>query len=40
MTEPGSIAAPIDSRSGAPILRTQSLTVFFGGLAALKDVSM
>jgi branched-chain amino acid transport system ATP-binding protein len=40
MTEPGSIATPTDRRSGAPILRTASLSVHFGGLAALNDVSM
>ena len=38
MTGPGSIAVPVDSRSGAPILRTEGLTVRFDGLTALNDV--
>jgi branched-chain amino acid transport system ATP-binding protein len=40
MTEPGSIAAPTDSRGSTSILRTERLTVHFGGLAALNNVSM
>ncbi len=38
MTGPGSIAAPADSRGGAPILRAEGLTVRFGGLTALNNV--
>src|SRR6266446_9242163 len=40
MTGSGSIAAPADSRSGAPILRTEGLTVRFDGLTALNNVSI
>ncbi len=35
---PRSIAVPADSRGTAPILRTEGLTVRFGGLAALNNV--
>ena len=38
MTDPGSIAAPADSQGGAPILRTEGLTVRFDGLTALNNV--
>jgi len=40
MTGPGSIAAPVDSQGGAPMLRTEGLTVRFGGLIALNNVSI
>jgi branched-chain amino acid transport system ATP-binding protein len=40
MTGPGSIAAPVDSQGGAPILRTEGLTVHFDGLTALNNVSI
>ena len=40
MTVPQSRAAPADGRGGAPILRTEGLTVRFGGLAALNNVSL
>jgi branched-chain amino acid transport system ATP-binding protein len=35
---PRSIAVPADSRGTAPILRTEGLTVRFGGLTALNNV--
>jgi branched-chain amino acid transport system ATP-binding protein len=35
-----STAAPAVGRGGAPILRTEGLTVRFGGLAALNNVSL
>jgi branched-chain amino acid transport system ATP-binding protein len=38
MTGPGGIAAPADSQGGAPILRTEGLTVRFDGLTALNNV--
>ena len=38
MTVPRSIAVPADSRGTAPILRTEGLTVRFGGLTALNNV--
>jgi len=40
MTGPRSIATPADSQGGAPLLRTEGLTVHFGGLTALNDVSI
>ena len=40
MTGLGSIAAPADSQSGAPILRTEGLTVRFDGLTAVNNVSI
>ena len=40
MTVSQSQAAPADGRGGAPILRTEGLTVRFGGLAALNNVSL
>src|SRR5438046_4907639 len=40
MTDPGSIAAPADSQGGAPVLRTEGLTVRFGGLTALNNVNL
>jgi branched-chain amino acid transport system ATP-binding protein len=40
VTSPGSIAAPADGRGGAPILSTEGLTVHFGGLTALNNVSI
>jgi branched-chain amino acid transport system ATP-binding protein len=38
VTVPRSIAVPADSRGTAPILRTEGLTVRFGGLTALNNV--
>jgi branched-chain amino acid transport system ATP-binding protein len=40
VTAPQRTAAPADGRGGAPILRTESLTVRFGGLTALDNVSL
>ena len=40
MTGPRRIAAAADSRGGAPLLRTEDLTVHFGGLSALNNVSI
>jgi branched-chain amino acid transport system ATP-binding protein len=40
MTGPRSVATPTDSRGASPILRTAGLTVRFGGLTALNDVSI
>ena len=40
MTGPRRSATPADSRKAAPILRTDGLTVHFGGLAALNNVSI
>jgi branched-chain amino acid transport system ATP-binding protein len=40
MTGPRRTAAPTDSQSAAPILRTEGLTVRFGGLIALNNVSI
>jgi branched-chain amino acid transport system ATP-binding protein len=37
---PQRTAAPADGRGGAPILRTEGLTVRFGGLTALDNVSI
>ena len=40
MTAPQRTAAPADGRGGAPLLRTEGLTVRFGGLTALDNVSL
>jgi len=40
MTGPRRTAAPANSQSTAPILRTEGLTVHFGGLIALNNVSI
>ena len=40
MTAPQRTAAPADGRGGAPLLRTEALTVRFGGLTALNRVSI
>jgi len=40
VTGPRRIAAAADSRGGAPLLRTEGLTVHFGGLSALNNVSI
>src|SRR5215510_1439578 len=40
MASPRRIATPTDSRRAAPILCTEGLTVHFGGLTALNNVSI